>query len=861
MSLPEQTEYYFRTLYPEGRYVTGHDPVGQKVGSGGALRYLLRDHPSGERCLVINAGGESRRLPAYAVYGKVLLPVPVMKWSRGQRVTQRLLELQEDYLMRLSERAPARTVAIVASGDVLLSLPESLPPMPDADVVLVGLWSSAETMTRHGVFLCRPEEPTVLTGMVQKPSLEELDRLGRDHLLMIDSGVWLLSERALERLRSMEGYVDLYTDFAHNLEGLDVAVYGVGEGTFHHFGSTADLVESTQALQNLILDQRYLLSGRWKRHDSIIAQNARIDQPFGPEQHHIWVENSHIPAGLKLTHHNVVTGLPPNDLQLTLEPGVCLDLVPLMDGGYGVRVYGYEDTFKGRSFLGRELEQDAYEAPLFPIIPILKELPIALDLVLRGERSPYPMLSAADLLERANLIVADAQRQDFLRENLSAMQRNYEGSVFYHSDLKVAAWYLSEEPVPVGTEASPLVRMHDAALRYELTGEEAYRSAAAESLCELLAIDKDAVLRPYRTVHADQIIWARAPMRIDVAGGWSDTPPYCLYEGGAVVNFALTLNRQEPLQVYLRPNTEGRIILRSIDMGVQEEITSPEQLADYRRLGSAFAIPKAALCLCGVYRPGESMSELTERIGGGLEVTLLSAVPAGSGLGTSSILGATVLGALADYFGLKWEKEELAAHTLVLEQMLTSGGGWQDQWGGLFGGVKLITTTKGAQEPRVKWLAESVYAQSNCHLLYYTGITRQAKGILGGIVQRMMLNEHDTLTELRHIKQLGYSMAEAISAGDLQAYGRLLTESWAANKRLDPGSTTPEIEAIIARIQDYALGYKLPGAGGGGFLYIVAKDPEAAGRIRSILTEQSGQSTARLVDMQLSADGLVITRS
>ncbi len=861
VSLPEGTESYFRALYPDKRYVIGHDPCGQKVGSGGALRYLLDEHPSGERCLVINAGGESRRLPAYASYGKVLLPMPVLKWSRGQRVTQRLIELQEDYLTQLAGKAPNRTVAVVASGDVLLALPDKLPDMPEADVVLVGLWSTAAKMTAHGVFLCHPDEPNRLDGMVQKPTVEELETLGKKHLLMIDSGVWLLSQRAIDRLRGMTGYVDLYTDFLTQNSDLEVAVYPIGEATFYHFGSTSDLVESTQELQNRRIDQRDILSGRWKRHGSAIALNARVEQPLNDRNHHIWVENSHIPMGLRLTDHNVVTGLPMSDLELTLEPGICLDVLPVKRGGYVVRMYGYGDTFKDQTYLGRLQSCDPYTTPIFPHIDRVEELEELLRAVMDGQAVANDCYAACELSAEVDWERVERQRMAFLSENLVAMQRNYAGSVLYHSDLSVAGRLLGKVPAQLPAEAPLLIRMQDAAMRHALTGDENEAKKADEYLCELVSSTTGATSSPRRDVYSDQIIWARAPMRIDLAGGWSDTPPYCIYEGGAVTNFSLTLNGQEPLQVYVRPNPSGQIILHSIDMGLREMITTPDQLTWYRRLGDPFSIPKAALCLCGVYRRGESMPDLLDRIGGGLEVTLLSAVPAGSGLGTSSILGATVLGALSNYFGLHWTKEALASRTLLLEQMLTSGGGWQDQWGGVFGGVKLITTEKGQQEPRMQWLSDSVFRTPECHLLYYTGLTRQAKSILGGIVRRMMLNEHDTLAHLRQIKQLAYDMADAIGKDDLDAYGSILTESWSANKKLDEGSTTPQIEAIISGIKDYALGYKLPGAGGGGFLYIVAKDPDAARYICKQLKGNTPNSTARMVDMHLSQDGLIVTRS
>ena len=70
---------------------------------------------------------------------------------------------------------------------------------------------------------------------------------------------------------------------------------------------------------------------------------------------------------------------------------------------------------------------------------------------------------------------------------------------------------------------------------------------------------------PRTTVYGDQIVWGRSPVRIDIAGGWTDTPPSCLMEGGDVVNLAIELNGQPPIQTFIRPCSEPHIILRSID--------------------------------------------------------------------------------------------------------------------------------------------------------------------------------------------------------------------------------------------------------------------------------------------------------
>jgi galactokinase/mevalonate kinase-like predicted kinase len=91
---------------------------------------------------------------------------------------------------------------------------------------------------------------------------------------------------------------------------------------------------------------------------------------------------------------------------------------------------------------------------------------------------------------------------------------------------------------------------------------------------------KDREVLPRLSVHSDQIVWGRSPVRIDLAGGWTDTPPYCLYAGGSVVNVAIELNGQPPLQVYVKPSAEYTVTLRSIDLGSVEKVVSWEELGE-----------------------------------------------------------------------------------------------------------------------------------------------------------------------------------------------------------------------------------------------------------------------------------------
>ena len=558
-----------------------------------------------------------------------------------------------------------------------------------------------------------------------------------------------------------------------------------------------------------------------KPHPSIFTQNAITHNQFTEQNYNIWVENSFIGPRWTLTHDNIVTGVPENDWDITLKPGECIDVVPVGTADYEVRHYRIEEA-----------------------------------------------VNSNEIAERANLRRLFDQRRQFRSLNWPALASNWQHSVFYQLDLDDAAREFRElqlpMPKPIADTAPLMTRIHDAMFR----GDSQHAFALLrDGLTERVVAERQS---PRLSVYPDQIVWGRSPVRIDLAGGWTDTPPYCLMEGGSVVNIAIELNGQPPLQTYVKPCREPHIILRSIDLGAVEVIETYEQLAEYNKVGSPFSIPKAALALAG-FLPGfsaegyPSLHDQLQHFGSGIELTLLSAIPAGSGLGTSSILASTVLGAVSDFCSLAWDKTEIGHRTLVLEQLLTTGGGWQDQFGGVLGGVKLLETQRGFnQNLLVRWLPDAVFTQpeyQQCHLLYYTGITRTAKKILGEIVRRMFLNHRGEIAQLRSMKAHAYDMYEAIQRQDFCETGRLVRKTWQQNQQIDSGTNPDTISRITSLIDDLCLGYKLPGAGGGGYLYMVAKDPEAAARIKQILQTNQANANARFVDMTLSKTGLQVSRS
>lgn len=946
LSVPSNLVDYFYELeqVTTDEWFCTSDPVGSKLGSGGGTTWLLEScyrnkgnslsfdkWLKSDKRILLHAGGQSRRLPGYAPSGKILTPIPVFRWERGQKLNQNLLSLQLPLYERILSQAPQSLHTLIASGDVYIRSDKPLQPIPEADVVCYGLWVDPSLATHHGVYVSERNNPAELDFMIQKPTLGKLEELSKTHIFLMDIGVWLLSDKAIRLLMQKSRkkdsadltYYDLYSEFGlalgnhpllpdPELNELSVAILPLQGGEFYHYGTSRELISSTLSLQNKVYDQRRIIHRKIKPNPAMFIQNSCTPVDLTAVNADLWIENSYVSQGWQLSSRHIITGVPVNQWTITLPEGVCVDIVPVGDKEWAVRPYGMNDAFRGSltatdtHFLEKPFTQwmsernltledfngtntnDLQAAGIFPVVTNVEEMGQVLRWMVSEARleagkeiwKHATRLSADEIASQANLKRLYAQREEFTRQNWVSLARNYEKSVFYQLDLQHAADEFVrldlDAPDELPEEAQLMSRIHNHMLRSRInsrkgTDGEAEKLKAFELLRDgLLGEISNQKSLPQLNVYSDQIVWGRSPVRIDVAGGWTDTPPYSLYSGGNVVNLAIELNGQPPLQVYIKPCNEHHIILRSIDMGAMEIIKTYEELSQYKKVGSPFSIPKAALVLAG-FHPDFSaehygtLSEQLEAFGAGLEITLLAAIPAGSGLGTSSILASTVLGAVNDFCGLAWDKNEICRRTLVLEQLLTTGGGWQDQYGGVLHGIKLLQTEDGFnQSPQVRWLPDYLFSEpgfKECHLLYYTGITRTAKGILGEIVSSMFLNSSTHLSLLAEMKAHALDMAEAVQRGHFNRYATLVGKSWMQNKALDSGTNPPSVEAIIDRIKDYTLGYKLPGAGGGGYLYMVAKDVEAAARIKEILTNNPPNARARFVRMDLSNKGLQISRS
>ncbi len=918
---------FLRTL-PAGsrtfrRVLVCADPRGRRIGSGGATVLALdvlrragaRDT---HRAVIIHSGGDSRRLPAFGAGGKLFAPVPVFHRDAGD---SSLFDLIVPDVCAWAARAPARVT--IASGDVYLGL-AAAPTFDHASVGALAFPASARTASRHGVFVVNRRG--VASKVLQKPTRGQLlaaGALDSSGFALVDAGLvafaWPVALALRSQLDRRAGAMpllqqirraalpplDFYTHVLASMGGVTAREYAArfpspspgwplllraihhvlarhrlhvgvaGALEFLHVGSTRELLDH--------VGDRATLASIRSTHDMLRAGPGCV------------VHTSRLSGRVTLAGRNLVVGLDCPDA-FSLPRGMGLVRWPIGRRDWACVAFSERDDFKtpleaGATLCGRPLrniapavvfapgtERSAWTARLWRVGSAAETTRHALRVLgdIRTGKSP-PATGCISLAEILPLVNHDRslawQEQAAAGAIESALSTEPLPSKLGTGDLEPIHTVLRRNALrasilrAVPDRAAPLDRARLWRLSAELHAPSrdaartnAFREVAAEVFRRAPAVT------PARSpgVKLDQVVWVRAPVRIDLAGGWSDTPPICNEHGGAVVNVALGLCSQHPLQVVGRLSPRPVVRISSIDLGESREFTSAAQIMDCRDPGDWCALPKAALRLSGLVpaRRDESLRRHLERFGAGVDITVFSAVPKGSGLGTSSILGAATLACLARLVGSPLSTDSLIERTLFLEQVMGTAGGWQDQVGGVIGGFKLITSTPGSpQRPHARRITVPPSFLDDWQsrtLLYYTGQRRLAADILQGVVWRYLARERGILAWISRLKESAHDAAAALRAGDLDALTQAVGDYWTLKQQIDPGVSTPATRGMIDAIRPDALACELPGAGGGGFIFAIAKDRRARERIRRRLDASPPNPLARFFDFHVDPAGMVV---
>ena len=938
--LPEQT-----------KYVVLPDPMGKRVGSGGAslhaIRYIVEDSQdrqtdffSNKRILVIHSGGDSKRIPQYSACGKLFSPVP-RELPNGKPST-----LFDEFIISMSGM-PSRMKEgmMTLSGDVLLLFNALQIDYQFTGAAAISIKENVMTGKDHGVFL--NDGSGTVNAFLHKLSVEQLTKAGavnEDGDVDIDTGAIVFDSFVLDRLFSLiskNGKIDeekynffvnekarisFYGDFLYPLgkqstladyldeapEGkmcgellscrkriwealsdVNMSLISLAPAEFIHFGTTHELLELVvdQIGDYEFLDWKAQVSTNVYSEENTETARFAVNNSLIMESEiaaGCYVENSYV-YHAKVNENSIISQIEIKGL--TIPANVVLHGIKLGNGSFLARIYGIMDNPKGTlleevEFLGTKLsvmcenyhlrdvlwdkEKSTYlwNARLYPAEESWENACKSALLLYRMSRLEATAKEVDDwkAKERYSLessfIAADVvniinwnhelENQILIKRYLTAIANGANaieaGRIFGKAGInkeRMERLLNEAETEDFSTKIRVYYNMSkyqgETVLDSSVINRESITSEVLEERCFAEIRNtisefarKSIIYNENRKIKKD-VVTVRLPVRVNWGGGWTDTPPHCMEKGGVVLNAAITLRGELPIRIEIRKIPEYKVVLESKDAGKAEEFT---ELAPLQRCNDPFdlmALHKAALITCGLIEP-ESRKEETKHtlkdilceIGGGIFLsTEVIGIPRGSGLGTSSILAGACMKGLFEFFGEEKSEDELYQAVLSMEQLMSTGGGWQDQVGGLTMGVKLITTKPGINQIiKVEKLdiSESTLQElRERFVLIYTGQRRLARNLLRDVIGNYLEGRKESVHALEEMKKLAVLMKLELEQGSVDGFAALLNEHWELSKQLDSGSTNTCIEQIFLCCEDLIDGRFIAGAGGGGFLQVVLK--------------------------------------
>lgn len=682
------------------------------------------------------------------------------------------------------------------------------------------------------------------------------------------------------------------TKLWETLHSFSMKLLCLSPAEFIHFGTTKELLDlvTTNIYDYEYLDWKKCVTTNISNNDFYAAHNSFIEDSVSVEEGS-YIENSYLLGTTKVASNSVVSSMILDNA--TIPEGVVVHGLKLKNGMYTVRIYGVNDNPKktyqdNGDFLagnlqdfitGNELElSDVWSgheyylwfASLYPVCKTLKEGLTFAQILYRMSQntatkedialwkskermSLYSSFNEADVKE-----IVPWTKELENRILVDKFIHCLENRIYYEEALKIFGQFgINEQQFKLIMEAadqadfSLTIRIYYALSRFMKKKDIQlldFSYDKVESLCFdtiQKAIYENGVQNIKNSSQykiAKEQVDIHLPVRVNWGGGWSDTPPHCNEHGGVVLNAAIKLNGILPVQITVKRLTKLHVEFESQDVGVFGIVDNAKDIQECHNPFDPFALHKAALIACGIIPvTGEcDLKEILENLGGGIYLsTQVIGIPKGSGLGTSSILSGACVKGIFEFLGQKLNDNELFDIVLSMEQIMSTGGGWQDQVGGITPGIKYITTTPGiGQDIHVEYvhLHDSTKKELQERLaLIYTGQRRLARNLLREVVGGYIGGRPESIYALHEIQRIAVLMKFELERGDIDEFAKLLNEHWELSKMLDMGSTNTCIDQIFLSCEDLIDGKFISGAGGGGFLQVILKKGVTKDQLRKRL--------------------------
>lgn len=657
---------------------------------------------------------------------------------------------------------------------------------------------------------------------------------------------------------------------------------------FIHYGTTKELLELNNNPKysylnwNNNINSNIVGSINYAINTSLVVNSEVLE--------HSYIEKS-IVADSKIGNNVILSNV---DIRNMIVPSnYCFNTLKLQNSKFVTRVYSISENPKSvlgsTNFLGYDLKE------------VLDYYGISYDLIWSGKdnsiwegnfyiESTDANLSFKRALDLINIFSRKATKkeaEDYFKEIRTSLRKSFnEANVNYlkEQEEKIELEIRNEKAINIAKNRTNIceivniiknspnfnrqvytlldsIKELDASIKYRIylslfyiTNNSKYEDMCYDEIKKVTLISGKCNIEKFNTLERYK---SEFPVRVNFGGGWSDTPPVCLEVGGTVLNAAFRLNGKLPITSEIEKIKEKQIVLKSIDLNEIRIYKTIDDLKECRNTNDSLSLLKAALQVAGIVRvEDKTIENIINRIGSGFMLsTYVMNIPKGSGLGTSSILGACVLDSLYKFLNIKVADSELAQKTLELEQLMSTGGGWQDQIGGITRGLKITRTQPGyIQDYKIEKINTTKEIEdffNNRMLLIYTGQRRLAKHLLRSIMNSYIRGEENTVNVISKIKVIAEDMSLALKEHDFNKFTKLLNEHFVVLKALDKGCTNVCIDQILESIKDLISGSMISGAGGGGFLQVILKDKVDKEKVKERINEIYQDSGVKCFDIEL----------
>lgn len=678
-----------------------------------------------------------------------------------------------------------------------------------------------------------------------------------------------------------------------NLKSYQMKLIRMTPARYIHIGTTSELLQLTTKdihrykymnWNKNIFTNYYKKNGNNASNNCLLSSDALIEGSC-------YFEDCIIGENVVIGKNSIISGIEVSDI--VIPSNTVLHCFRLLDGNYICRIYGIEDNPKSSAdgaFLGSTLrkimkiyniakediwngkEQTIWNAKLYPVCKSMGE---ALNSALflwrmcnqcqkREDIDRWRCAERLSLNESFNLadISEILKWQEYIEDRVCV--ENCIKCLVNGSEMKLALSCLTMGE-HMETQANMLWEAGKKALwslkirimlLFSMLCKKYNRILLGrtdkqfEDLCYQIICDNitESVMRKHSFIKdkvsiSEREIIVELPVRVNFCGSPSDAAPYCLEHGGTMLDGALLLKEKKPIRVAARFIPEKEIVFESYDLKSKKIYTEIKNLQNCSNPHDTFALHKAVLLACGIIPLGSTeytLEKILDGLGGGIYLSTEADVPKGSGLGTSSIVAAACVKGINGLLNQDVSDKCIYAQVFAVEQLMSTGGGWQDQVGGLTPGIKLIRSKPGIYQDisvdKVKLTREAMQELQDRFVLIFSGQRRLARNVLREEMNQCIRNDSGAMNAMNRIQQLCVLMKFELERGNITAFAGYITEQFNLVKQLDKGASNTCIEYIFDVCDDLIDGKAICGAGGGGFLQIILKEGVTKAQLKKRIT-------------------------